>query len=121
MSKNEVINPIPNIDELKEKLRAGKNEQEGGYQKFATGQFYENLTREQYLGSRQTSLLSAHRDVLNPAMNLEILKHRLERIHHYKYRFGADHTFWVHAVLRNGSTHLYRYKFNYLFKAYLAY
>jgi hypothetical protein len=29
----------------------GKNEKIDGYQKFASAQFYENLTREQYAGS----------------------------------------------------------------------
>ena len=64
------------IDTLRNKLIAGKNEHSGGYQKFATAQFYENLTAEQYSGvvPRQINALSVSKDTLNPMLNANVLK-----------------------------------------------
>ena len=58
---------------------------------------------------------------MNPALNAETLRNRLWVIEHYKYRYGADHTYWVHALLRKGYGRVFKYKFNYLVKAFLAY
>ena len=42
-------------------------------------------------------------------------------IDHYKFRYGASHTYWVHAFLGNLSKNLMKYKFNYALKGFLAY
>ena len=49
------------------------------------------------------------------------MKNRLWAIDHYKYRYGADHTYWVHASLRRLATRVSTYKLNYALKAFLAY
>jgi len=114
---------MTDIDQLKHKLQKGKNESSEGYQKFASAQFYENLTREQFAGAHRPRLtvFNSARDALNPHVNSTTLKNRLWVIDHYKYRYGADHTFWVHSVLRRAGANLNRYKFNYVVKAFLAY
>lgn len=50
-----------------------------------------------------------------------MLKQRLEAIDHYKYRWGADHTYWVHTALRNSFRFLNKYKVNFAIKGILAY
>ena len=62
-----------------------------------------------------------NRDQLNPALNASTLKQRLAVIDHYKFRYGADYTYWVHTAMRNVNSHLWKYKFNYLLKAFFAY
>ena len=103
-------------------MRRGQNEQQNGFQNFAGGQFYENLTREQFSGSNPRLItLNSARDAMNPTLNANTLRNRLWTIEHYKYRYGADHTFWVNSLLRRSSAQVNRYKFNYLFKAVFAY
>ena len=58
---------------------------------------------------------------MNPRVNAEVLRNRLWVIDHYKFRYGAQHTYWVHYALRNLSRHAWTYKFNYLAKGLLAY
>jgi hypothetical protein len=80
------------------------------------------MTREQYAGKHKSmNIFDAHRDALNPAVNTQALKKRLWLIDHYKYRYGADHTYWVHALLRRTASHASKYKFNYALKAFLAF
>lgn len=50
-----------------------------------------------------------------------MLKNRLWVIDHYRYRYGADHTYWVHSALRRLAANMNRYKFNYAVKGILAY
>jgi hypothetical protein len=112
-----------NIHDLKSKLKAGKNEKSEGYQKFAAAQFYENLTKEQYAGSYRPrlSIFNSSRDALNPFVNAETLRNRLWVIDHYRFRYGASHTYWVHTALSRAFKRVNTYKFNYLLKAFLAY
>lgn len=111
------------IQDLKSKLRAGKNEKSEGYQKFAAAQFYENLTKEQYAGSYRPrlSIFNSSRDALNPFVNAETLRNRLWVIDHYRFRYGAAHTYWLHSFLSRSLNKVNKYKFNYLLKAFLAY
>ena len=118
-------------------MKAGKNEKSEGYQKFAAAQFYgmylynlieclyfvENLTKEQFAGQYRPHLtiFNSARDALNPAVNADTLRNRLWTIDHYKFRYGAEHTFYWHTVLRRMGTHMNKYKFNYAVKAFLAY
>ena len=115
---------MSDLNELKDKLKTGKNEQNEGYQKFAAAQFYENLTKEQYAGSQylpRLSIFNVTRDALNPRVNAEVLRNRLWVIDHYKFRYGAQHTYWVHYALKNAAKNAWTYKFNYLAKGLLAY
>ena len=86
-------------------------------------QFYlinsENLTSEQYAGAYRPKLtiFSSTRDALNPQVNTEKLRNRLAVIDHYRYRYGAQHTFWVHTAMRKHGSHIWKYKFNYGVKA----
>ena len=108
---------------MKTKLKAGKNEKSEGYQKFAAAQFYENLTKEQYAGAYRPriSIFNSTRDALNPYVNAETLRNRLWVIDHYRFRYGASYTYWVHTLLQKTGSNLNRYKFNYLLKAFFAY
>lgn len=83
----------------------------------------ENLTKEQYAGSfrPRLTIFDSSRDALNPMVNTETLRNRLWVIDHYKYRYGANHTFWVHTLLGKAFGNLNRYKFNYAVKAFLLY
>ena len=83
----------------------------------------ENLTKEQYAGAYRPriSIFNSARDALNPYVNAETLRNRLWVIDHYKFRYGANHTYWVHTMLGNWGKHLMRYKFNYAVKGFLAY
>jgi hypothetical protein len=58
---------------------------------------------------------------LNPNVNANILKNRLWVIDHYRYRWGADHTYWVHTALKRMAVNANRYKFNYAAKGFLLY
>ena len=58
---------------------------------------------------------------MNPNINATTLKNRLWVIDHYRYRYGADHTFWVNSVLRRMAANANRYKFNYAVKGFLLY
>lgn len=114
---------MADIKELKDKLKTGKNESTDGFQKFASAQFYENITSEQYAGAYRPKLtiFSATRDALNPKVNTTKLRNRLWVIDHYRYRYGAQHTFWLHAAMNKYGTHLWKYKFNYGVKALAAF
>ena len=114
---------MADIQELKDKLKTGKNESSDGFQKFASAQFYENLTSEQYAGAYRPKLtiFSATRDALNPQVNTTKLRNRLWVIDHYRYRYGAQHTFWLHAAMNKYGTQLWKYKFNYGAKAFAAF
>ena len=105
---------MADVQELKDKLKTGKNETSDGYQKFASAQFYENLSSEQYAGAYRPKLtiFSATRDALNPQVNTTKLRNRLWLIDHYRYRYGAQHTFWLHAAMKGLGTKLWKYKFN---------
>ena len=108
---------------MKSKLKVGKNEKSEGYQKFAAAQFYENLTKEQYAGAYRPrlSIFNSAKDALNPSVNTETLRNRLWVIDHYRFKYGAAHTYWMHTFLGNQASKLRKYKFNYAFKAFLAY
>lgn len=83
----------------------------------------ENLTKEQYSGAYlpKLSIFSVTRDALNPRMNTEILRKRLWTIDHYRFRYGAKHTYWVHFALQKYGKMLWTYKLNYGLKAVLFY
>lgn len=83
----------------------------------------ENLTSEQYAGAYRPklTLLSATRDALNPQVNTAKLRNRLWVIDHYRYRYGAQHTFWLHTFMKNQGARLWKYKFNYGVKALAAF
>ncbi len=83
----------------------------------------ENLTKEQYSGQyrRKLPYLSASRDSLNPALNLETLQARLFVMEHYKYLHGVEHAHWPHYVMKNVGGHMWKYKFNYAIKAFFLY
>ena len=85
--------------------------------------YIENLTKEQYAGSYRPTLtiFNSARDALNPHVNSEVLRTRLAVIDHFKSRYGREHTYWLHTVLRRMGGSLTRYKFNYLLKGFLAY
>ena len=103
-------------------MEQGRNEHNDGFNSFASAQYYENLAREQYVGKEtKYALLDASKDRLNPQLNVALVQKRLSDLEHYKYRFGADHRYWVHAALRRQWTYLNRYKFNLAFKAFLVY
>ena len=82
----------------------------------------ENLTKEQYAGQYRPrlSIFNTARDALNPYVNAETLKNRLWVIDHYKFRYGAAHTYWLHTLLSKTAAQLNRYKFNYGIKLFLA-
>jgi hypothetical protein len=42
-------------------------------------------------------------------------------IEYYKFRYGAEHTYWVHSLLKKMARVTNKYKFNYAVKAFLAY
>lgn len=111
------------LTQLREKLIAGKNEQVGGLQKFRQAQFYENLTKEQYTGvvPRKLNIFSASRDTMNPYLNTQRLKNRLEAIEHYRHKHGQLYARWPHFAMQRLGNHLFRYKVNYGIKAFAAY
>ena len=61
------------------------------------------------------------RDALNPQVNAAALRERLYYIDHYRFRYGASHTYWVHTALKKIAKQQNRYKFNTLVKAFFAY
>jgi hypothetical protein len=83
----------------------------------------ENLTKEEFSGNfrNKTNLLNTSRDTLNPQLNLENLKNRLNLIEYYKNLHGIEHAYWPHYALGNIGRHLYRYKFNYAIKGLFAF
>ena len=81
------------------------------------------MTKEQYAGSYRPKLMifSATRDALNPQLNTESLRNRLWVIDHYKFRYGAAHTYWVHSALQKYFSHINKFRNNYAVKAFLAF
>eukprot|EP00347_Sterkiella_histriomuscorum_P000109 403377146 len=112
------------IQDLKSKLIAGKNEELHGLQSFANAQFYENLTKEEFTGTQTNAHLqnlSQTSTALNPVANLELMKTRLAVAEYYRLLHGEQHAYWVHYTLRNVGRHLNKYKFNYAIKGYLVF
>ena len=109
--------------ELKQRLVAGKNETKDGFSKYAQTQFLDNLTKEQYAGATRPtlSIFNQTKDTLNPNLNSAFIRERLMVIEHYKFRYGEAHTYWVHQLLGKTSRNIFKYKYNYLLKAFLAY
>ena len=58
---------------------------------------------------------------MNPLLNAETLKQRLQVIEHYKMQHGLQYARWPHFFLGNVGRQLYKYKFNYGVKAFAAY
>lgn len=81
------------------------------------------MTKEQYSGNyrNKNPLLNSSRDSLNATANLETMKNRLWVAEYYRLQHGIEHAYWPHYVMRNVGTHLYKYKFNYAFKAFFIY
>lgn len=81
------------------------------------------MTKEQYSGviPRSLNMFSASRDSLNPLLNTERLKQRLDAIEYYKYKHGQVYSRWPHYALGKAGRHLMRYKFNYAVKGFAAY
>lgn len=67
------------------------------------------------------NMFSVSRDTLNPLLNTQKLKDRLETIEHYRYKHGKMYARWPHYVLDKMGRHLYRYKFNYAVKGFAAF
>ena len=67
------------------------------------------------------SIFNSSRDALNPFVNAETLRNRLWVIDHYRFRYGAQHTYWMHSLLGKAGNKLFKYKFNYALKGLLAY
>lgn len=65
--------------------------------------------------------LSASRDSLNPALNLETLKNRLWVMEYYRTLNGVEYTYWPHYTLRNLGRHVNKYKLNYIVKGFVLY
>jgi hypothetical protein len=83
----------------------------------------DNLTKEQFSGvaKRQSGVLSASRDTLNPLLNTETLKNRLAVIEHYRYVHGVEYAHWPHFAMSRLARHVFRYKVNYAIKGFAAY
>jgi hypothetical protein len=82
------------------------------------------LTKEQYnthVEPRTLANLSVSRDSLNPALNLTLLKGRLNAIEYYNNRLGVELAHWPHFAMKRLGTHLNKYKFNYLVKGFALY
>lgn len=83
----------------------------------------ENLTKEEYSGNfrAQVPYISAHRDLLNPKMSLQLVKDRLAMIEHYRAIDTHRIVHWPHYALGRIGKHVYKYKFHYGFKAFVIY
>ena len=83
----------------------------------------ENLTSEQYSGvlPRQINALSVSKDTLNPLLNTQVLKQRLNAIEYYKTLHGAQYARWPHFFMKNCANYAWRYKGNLAVKGFLAY
>ena len=108
---------------MKDKLVAGRNETAQGLTKFTQAQFYDNLTKEQYAGvvPRNMNYLSSSRDTLNPLLNAQKLKTRLQMIEYYRYRHGEMYARWPHFFMSRVAQRLWRYKLNYAVKGFAAF
>ena len=67
------------------------------------------------------NLLNSSRDTLNPLLNTNTLKTRLEMIEAYKYKHGKMYARWPHYFMQRVSQNLWRYKFNYAVKGFAAF
>ena len=78
------------------------------------------MTKEQYAGviPRKISILTTSRDTLNPLLNTERLRSRLEDIEMYKYKHGKMYARWPHFAMEKVGRTLWRYKFNYAVKGF---
>jgi hypothetical protein len=65
-------------------------------------------------------MLSASRDTLNPLLNANNLKARIDLIEHYKQVHGK-HAFWPHYFMQRVATHFMKFKFNYAVKGFATY
>ena len=108
---------------MKEKLIAGKNQNNQGVSKLRRAQFYENLTKEQYTGAvpKDITTQGASPDTLNPLLNTQRLKSRLQLIEAYRYKHGVMYARWPHFVMQKVGSNLWRYKFNYAVKGLAAF
>ena len=113
---------MSDIQRLKEKLQEGSNQTEG-HDKFIQGQYYENLTREQYSRNFRNDLkyLNPARDALNPKINLDLLKQRLAQLERIEAQIPERYRYWPHYAIQRWGNYLNRYKYNHLIKAFLAY
>lgn len=66
-------------------------------------------------------MLNSSRNAMNPVMNLENLRARLQAIEYYKNLRGVEYDYWPHYVLGKMNRHLWRYKFNYAIKGFFVY
>lgn len=65
--------------------------------------------------------MSVSRDTLNPKLNLQLLKERLNAIDFYKNQLTYEQRHWPHIVLGKAMRHLWKFKFNYAVKFALFY
>jgi hypothetical protein len=81
------------------------------------------LTKEKFSGvsKRPSGILSVSRDTLNPLLNTETLRNRLNVIESYKYMYGVEHAHYPHYAMQRFSKHFMRYKFNYAVKGFALY
>jgi hypothetical protein len=70
---------------------------------------------------RPSGVLSVSRDTLNPLLNTETLKNRLNVIEHYRYINGVEMAHWPHFAMNRFAKHVMRFKFNYAIKGFAAY
>ena len=66
-------------------------------------------------------VISHSRDTLNPLLNTDRLRTRLDAIELYRHRHGELYARWPHFVMTRMGQHLYRYKFNYAVKGFAAF
>lgn len=73
------------------------------------------------MSKRPAGVLSASRDSLNPLLNTNTLKNRLNTIEHYKYIHGVERAHWPHFAMSRLGRHMMRYKTNLAVKGFAAY
>ena len=79
------------------------------------------MTKEQFAGSHNLNPLDVSKDTLNPALNANLVRNRLQIIEAFKYRHGAEYTYWVNTTMRRVYNQVWKYKFNYLLKGFIAF
>mmetsp|Transcript_19338 Transcript_19338/g.29643 ORF Transcript_19338/g.29643 Transcript_19338/m.29643 type:complete len:125 (-) Transcript_19338:31-405(-) len=80
------------------------------------------MSTEYFAGaSRGLQVFSSSKDALNPKLNADVLRGRLETIEYYKFRYGKAHRFWLHTYINRVASQLWKYKFNYAVKGFLAF
>ena len=70
---------------------------------------------------RKINALGVSRDTLNPLLNHENLRTRLQTIEHYKYLNGVRYARWPHFWMQATAKSMNRYKYNIAIKAFLVY